>query len=206
MNGPNPQKYNAVDLDDEMDSLVSEIGWKYVHADVLRPPPAPLALAAATGAAAQLWGAAVATLALALLGIVSPTSRGRLLTAALTFTGVSAVPAGYTAARVYRQVSNLSSASLRPPRLASTYPCRRIPPAQPQAIHLPFNRWPAGIHAWCMGMGTQCCAQNARLVQCAVRTAFAVRSLPNQPHSLIAPPTAPCRSHSAREAAAGLSS
>jgi len=99
------QKYNAVNLDDEIESLVSDIGWKYVHADVLRTPPAPLALAAATGAAVQLWSAAVATLALALLGLVSPTARGRMLSAALLLLGVSAVPAGYTAARVYQQVT-----------------------------------------------------------------------------------------------------
>jgi len=94
------QKYNAIDADDDL----VEVGWKYTHADVLRPPAGPLSLSCALGAAVQLICSGAVTLALALLGVISPTARGRLLTAALLLLCLSAVPAGYVAARLYRQI------------------------------------------------------------------------------------------------------
>lgn len=94
------QRYNA----EEGDELLHEIGWKYCHADVLRPPPYPLLLAASVGGGVQLACMTGISLLLSLLGFLSPTVRGRLLTAALLLYAAAGAPAGYAAARLYRQM------------------------------------------------------------------------------------------------------
>ena len=94
------QRYNA----DEGDFPDFEIGWKYCHADVLRPPQRPLLLAACVGSGVQLTCMVLVSLLLSLLGFLSPTVRGRLLTAALLLYAAAGAPAGYAAARLYRQM------------------------------------------------------------------------------------------------------
>ena len=80
------------------------MGWKYCHADVLRPPQQPLLLAACVGSGVQLTCMVLVSLLLSLLGFLSPTVRGRLLTAALLLYAAAGAPAGYAAARLYRQM------------------------------------------------------------------------------------------------------
>ena len=80
------------------------MGWKYCHADVLRPPQRPLLLAACVGSGVQLTCMVLVSLLLSLLGFLSPTVRGRLLTAALLLYAAAGAPAGYAAARLYRQM------------------------------------------------------------------------------------------------------
>lgn len=94
------QRYNA----EEGDELLYEVGWKYCHADVLRPPPQPLLLASCVGSGVQLSCMVLVSLLLSFLGFLSPTVRGRLLTAALLLYAAAGAPAGYAAARLYRQM------------------------------------------------------------------------------------------------------
>ena len=98
------RRYNAVSGDEDELALLHEVGWKYCHADVLRPPPHPLLLAASVGGGVQLACMTGISLLLSLLGFLSPTVRGRLLTAALLLYGCAGAPAGYAAARLYRQM------------------------------------------------------------------------------------------------------
>ena len=95
------QRYNALD---ETDELLHEVGWKYCHTDVLRPPPRPLALAVCVGGGVQLLCMTAVSILVAALGLLSPTSRGRLLTATLLLFTAAGLPAGYAAAWVYRQM------------------------------------------------------------------------------------------------------
>ena len=67
-------RYNAIDESDEL--LLQEIGWKYCHADVLRPPRGKLLLATAIGGGVQLLCMSSVALLAALLGLASPTARG----------------------------------------------------------------------------------------------------------------------------------
>jgi transmembrane 9 superfamily protein 2/4 len=91
--------YNALDAEE----AAEESGWKLVHGDVFRPPPAAEWLAALTGAGAQLLLVAVATIGFAALGFLSPANRGGLTTAALLFFALSGSVAGYASARVYKR-------------------------------------------------------------------------------------------------------
>ena len=94
------QRYNV----EEVDDLLHEVRWKYLHTDVLRPPPSPLLLATVVCGGLQLVCVVLVAVVLAVLGLLSPTSRGRLLTAALLLFAAAGLPAGYAAARLYRQM------------------------------------------------------------------------------------------------------
>ena len=63
--------------------MLHEVGWKYCHADVLRPPRRALLLATCVGCGVQLLCMTLVSLLLALVGLVSPTKRGVILTVAL---------------------------------------------------------------------------------------------------------------------------
>ena len=71
-------RYNSIE---EKEELQEESGWKLVHADVLRPPPLPMLLAASVGTGMQLLCMAFIAIAGAMLGFLSPANRGGLLTA-----------------------------------------------------------------------------------------------------------------------------
>lgn len=56
-----------------------EVGWKYLHGDVFRPPPQLELFSAAIGTGAQVFAMAVFIFALALIGVFYPYNRGSLL-------------------------------------------------------------------------------------------------------------------------------
>lgn len=89
---------------EEVDDLLHEVRWKYCHTDCMRPPPEPLLLATLVGSGIQLMCVVFVAVLLALLGLVSPTHRGSLLTAALVLFAAAGGPGGYAAARLYRQL------------------------------------------------------------------------------------------------------
>ncbi len=89
--------YNELESAEE---AAEESGWKMVHGDVFRPPPAPGALAVAVGTGVQLLGMASVTMCFALLGFLSPANRGGLMTAMLLLFVLMGVAAGYAAARL----------------------------------------------------------------------------------------------------------
>ena len=69
-------RYNNPDNEDEMQE---EVGWKLVHTDVFRPPSHPNLFAAVIGMGTQILGMSVCILCFALMGLLSPSKRGRML-------------------------------------------------------------------------------------------------------------------------------
>ena len=70
-------RYNQLNLDDDFQE---ETGWKLVHGDVFRTPTKSLLLSVLVGSGTQLFVMAACTIAFALLGLLSPSSRGSLTT------------------------------------------------------------------------------------------------------------------------------
>ena len=104
-------RYNRLEsfsLDDFSTSAVTEdgvqedSGWKLVHGDVFRPPKNPLLLSIFLGNGAQLFFMTGITIVFALLGFLSPSSRGSLGTAMIMLYCVFACIGGYVSARVYK--------------------------------------------------------------------------------------------------------
>ncbi|KAJ3172140.1 hypothetical protein HDU88_006955 [Geranomyces variabilis] len=86
------------------DGSQEDFGWKLVHADVFRPPTHRMLLSVLLGNGAQLFCMAAITLVFAVLGFLSPSSRGSLTTVALIFYVCFASVAGYTSARIYKML------------------------------------------------------------------------------------------------------
>jgi len=92
-------QYNELETVEE---AAEESGWKMVHGDVFRPPPAAGALAVATGTGVQLLGMTGVTICFAVLGFLSPANRGGLMTALLLLFVLMGIAAGYTSARLFK--------------------------------------------------------------------------------------------------------
>lgn len=117
-------KYNA---DEFFDDAVEETGWKLVHGDVFRPPRNARLFAAFVGSGIQIFLMALPTLFFAMLGILSPASRGALTNAAIIFYLINGAVAGYLSARLYKTMKGrewrkaaFSTAVLYPGILATT--------------------------------------------------------------------------------------
>jgi transmembrane 9 superfamily protein 2/4 len=93
-------KYNQ--LDPEGDEVLEETGWKLVHGDVFRPPQHQKLLAALIGAGIQIFWATLIVIVFAVFGMLSPASRGSLMTAALFLFMFMGIIAGYFSARIYK--------------------------------------------------------------------------------------------------------
>jgi len=93
-------RYNEQDKED----LQEESGWKLVHADVFRPPPAAIFLCASLGTGMQLFAMSVVSIFCAMLGFLSPANRGGLLTATILIFMLMGVPAGYFSAHTYKSL------------------------------------------------------------------------------------------------------
>ncbi|KAG1660058.1 Transmembrane 9 superfamily member 4 [Nymphon striatum] len=94
-------KYNR---DEEMDDTLEESGWKLVHGDVFRPPRHPKLFSALIGSGIQLFFVALITIFFAMLGMLSPASRGALMTVAIFMYCFMGVIAGYYSGRLYRTI------------------------------------------------------------------------------------------------------
>ncbi|KAF8062046.1 TMN7 [Scenedesmus sp. PABB004] len=92
-------KYNALDAQEE---AAEESGWKLVHGDVLRPPANGSLLATYVGVGVQILGMLLITTLFALLGFLSPSNRGGLMTAMVLMFVFMGAAAGYAAARLYK--------------------------------------------------------------------------------------------------------
>ncbi|KAK6188271.1 hypothetical protein SNE40_004484 [Patella caerulea] len=96
-------KYNKEDEVGELyDETIEETGWKLVHGDVFRPPRYTRLLTAVTGAGTQIFLMALITVFFAMLGMLSPSSRGALMTAAIVLYMFMGILAGYFCARLYK--------------------------------------------------------------------------------------------------------
>jgi len=92
--------YNDIDQEE----VKEETGWKLVHGDVFRPPRYVNLLATLVGSGMQIFLCSGVVLCFAVLGFLSPSNRGALMTCmlfALAFLGVSA---GFTSAIVYKSL------------------------------------------------------------------------------------------------------
>ncbi|KAL3869320.1 hypothetical protein ACJMK2_042014 [Sinanodonta woodiana] len=92
-------KYNR---DEDIEETIEESGWKLVHGDVFRPPKYTRFLASLLGAGTQIFSMALITIFVAMLGMLSPSSRGALMTAAIVLFVFMGVIAGYFAGRLYK--------------------------------------------------------------------------------------------------------
>ncbi|GFS38996.1 endomembrane protein 70 protein family [Actinidia rufa] len=76
-------KYNQLETQEEAQE---ETGWKLVHGDVFRPPTNSDLLCVYVGTGVQFLGMLLVTMMFAILGFLSPSNRGGLMTAMLLLT------------------------------------------------------------------------------------------------------------------------
>ncbi|XP_068652047.1 transmembrane 9 superfamily member 7-like [Aristolochia californica] len=91
--------YNQLETQDEAQE---ETGWKLVHGDVFRPPTNSGLLCVYIGTGVQFFGMALVTMIFALLGFLSPSNRGGLMTAMVLLWVFMGLFAGYSSARLYK--------------------------------------------------------------------------------------------------------
>lgn len=92
-------KYNELETQEEAQE---ETGWKLVHGDVFRSPTNSDLLCVYVGTGVQFFGMMLVTMIFALLGFLSPSNRGGLMTAMLLLWVFMGLFAGYASARLYK--------------------------------------------------------------------------------------------------------
>ncbi|SCU90365.1 LADA_0F03554g1_1 [Lachancea dasiensis] len=92
-------RYNQLNLDDDFQE---ETGWKLVHGDVFRTPKKSLLLSVLVGSGAQLFLMAACTIAFAMLGLLSPSSRGSLTTVMFILYALFGSFGGFTSMATYK--------------------------------------------------------------------------------------------------------
>lgn len=102
-------RYNNIDDDEE---IQEESGWKLIHGDVFRPPTASGLLSVLVGSGAQILCMTGVTLVFALLGFLSPSFRGGLLTTMLSLWVLSSAVCGYFSARIYSGLGGTNKKSV----------------------------------------------------------------------------------------------
>jgi transmembrane 9 superfamily member 2/4 len=92
-------KYNQ---DEDVEESLEESGWKLVHGDVFRPPQHPRLLSAFIGSGVQLFLMLFITIFFAMLGMLSPASRGALMSMGIFSFVFMVLFAGYYSSRLYK--------------------------------------------------------------------------------------------------------
>ena len=92
-------KYNELETQEEAQE---ETGWKLVHGDVFRPPSNSDLLCVYVGTGVQFFGMILVTMIFAILGFLSPSNRGGLMTAMLLLWVFMGIFAGYASSRLYK--------------------------------------------------------------------------------------------------------
>ncbi|KAL6215987.1 hypothetical protein ACLB2K_015413 [Fragaria x ananassa] len=92
-------KYNELETQEEAQE---ETGWKLVHGDVFRAPSNSDLLCVYVGTGVQFFGMILVTMIFAVLGFLSPSNRGGLMTAMLLLYVFMGLFAGYASARLYK--------------------------------------------------------------------------------------------------------
>lgn len=92
-------KYNQLETQDEAQE---ETGWKLVHGDVFRAPTNASLLCVYVGTGVQFFAMTVVTMIFAVLGFLSPSNRGGLMTAMLLLWVFMGLFAGYASSRLYK--------------------------------------------------------------------------------------------------------
>ncbi|XP_028849087.1 transmembrane 9 superfamily member 4 isoform X2 [Denticeps clupeoides] len=88
--------------EDDIEDTMEESGWKNVHGDVFRPPRYPMILSSLLGSGIQLFCMILIVIFVAMLGMLSPSSRGALMTTACFLFMFMGLFGGYFAGRLYR--------------------------------------------------------------------------------------------------------
>ncbi|EFH61245.1 hypothetical protein ARALYDRAFT_478776 [Arabidopsis lyrata subsp. lyrata] len=91
--------YNQLETQDEAQE---ETGWKLVHGDVFRPPVNSGLLCVYVGTGVQIFGMSLVTMMFALLGFLSPSNRGGLMTAMVLLWVFMGIFAGYSSSRLHK--------------------------------------------------------------------------------------------------------
>lgn len=91
--------YNQLETQDEAQE---ETGWKLVHGDVFRAPINSGLLCVYAGTGVQIFGMTLVTMIFALLGFLSPSNRGGLMTAMVLLWVFMGLFAGYSSARLHK--------------------------------------------------------------------------------------------------------
>ncbi|RLM62271.1 transmembrane 9 superfamily member 9-like [Panicum miliaceum] len=92
-------RYNQLETEEEAQE---ETGWKLVHGDVFRPPANSDLLCVCVGTGVQFFGMLLVTMIFAVLGFLSPSNRGGLMTAMLLTWVLMGLFAGYASSRFYK--------------------------------------------------------------------------------------------------------
>lgn len=92
-------EYNVKDEDERP---LEETGWKLVYGDVFRPPQNAMLFSNIVGTGIQLVGMVAVTVFFAMLGMLSPASRGSLMSAAIFLYCFMGLVAGYHTGRLYK--------------------------------------------------------------------------------------------------------
>jgi len=92
-------RYNELDQSEEMREVREETGWKLVFGDVFRPPKYSQLLSAMVGTGVQVTGMVFITMFFAVLGFLSPSNRGALMTACILLFVLLGGFGGYWSAR-----------------------------------------------------------------------------------------------------------
>lgn len=97
-------RYNA----EAQEQSQEEYGWKLIHADVFRTPKNPSLLSVLVGNGVQLFFMSIVILTLALLGLVSPSTRGLVSNTAIAFYVIFSFTSGYASSRIYKMMGGES--------------------------------------------------------------------------------------------------
>jgi len=90
--------------DENPDDVTEETGWKLVHGDVFRPPRHKHLLTAFVGSGIQISLMAFTVIIFGAIGMLSPSSRGALVTASFFLYVFMGLVAGFYSARIYKTI------------------------------------------------------------------------------------------------------
>ncbi|RKO98173.1 hypothetical protein CXG81DRAFT_17073 [Caulochytrium protostelioides] len=94
-------RYNSLP-ESAADEFQEDFGWKLVHGDVFRTPKHAMFLSVLAGIGTQMLAVVLLTLLFAMLGVLSPSSRGSFSTLLLCSFVFGGSIGGYVSARLYK--------------------------------------------------------------------------------------------------------
>lgn len=140
------RRYNDAESKEDMQE---ESGWKLVHGDVFRPPQRAGLLAVYLGTGVQVLGMTLITMIFAVLGFLSPSNRGGLMTALLLLFVLMGFVAGYVSARMYKSFKGLDW-KMTTLKTAFMFPGSNPPSRPPLSPHAHTPMAPLGTSPYCL--------------------------------------------------------
>ncbi|XP_065842965.1 transmembrane 9 superfamily member 4-like [Oscarella lobularis] len=93
--------------DEDAEEAIEETGWKLVHGDVFRPPQYPIIFTSFIGSGVQILSMTLVVLVLAMFGMLSPASRGALMSASIVLYAFMGIFSGFYAGRLYKTMKGI---------------------------------------------------------------------------------------------------